>query len=74
MKAGDTFSRKKMTETTKKIGERLGQEGYAFANVNAIPEIDKEKHQVSFNFVVDPGQRVYIRRINISGNTRPATR
>ncbi len=67
VKAGDTFSRKAMSETSKKIGERLGQEGYAFANVNAIPEIDKVKHQVAFNFVVDPGQRVYIRRINISG-------
>jgi outer membrane protein insertion porin family len=70
VKAGDTFSRKSLTETSKKIGERYGQDGYAFANVNAIPEIDKEKHQVSFNFVVDPGQRVYIRRINISGNNK----
>ncbi len=70
VKAGDVFSRKDMTETSKKIGERLGQDGYAFANVNAIPEIDKEKHQVSFNFVVDHGQRVYIRRINIAGNSK----
>jgi len=70
VKTGETFSRKALTETSKKIGERFGQEGYAFANVNAIPEIDKEKHQVSFNFVVDPGQRVYIRRINITGNNK----
>jgi len=70
IKAGDTFSRSALTETSKKIGERLGQEGYAFANVNAIPELDKEKHQVAFNFVVDPGQRVYVRRINIAGNDK----
>jgi outer membrane protein insertion porin family len=70
MKTGDTFSRKNMTETSKKIAERLGQEGYAFANVNALPDIDKEKHQVSFNFMVDPGQRVYIHRINVSGNNK----
>ncbi|HEY8887713.1 MAG TPA: outer membrane protein assembly factor BamA [Gallionella sp.] len=70
VKAGDTFSRKAMSETSKKIGERLGQDGYAFANVNAIPEIDKNKHQVAFNFVVDPGSRVYIRRINVSGNNK----
>jgi len=70
VKTGDTFSRKALTETSKKIGDRLGQEGYAFANVNAIPELDKEKHQVAFNFVVDPGQRVYIRRINIAGNDK----
>ena len=59
-----------MTESTKKIGERYGQDGYAFANVNAIPDVNKEKHQVSFNLVVDPGQRVYIRHINISGNNK----
>ncbi len=75
VKAGDTFSRKALTETSRKIGERLGAEGYAFANVNAIPEIDKAEvdkkgHQVSFNFVVDPGQRAYIRRINVSGNNK----
>jgi outer membrane protein insertion porin family len=70
IKPGDTFSRKALTETTRLISERLGKDGYAFANVNAIPEINKEKHQVSFNFVVDPGQRVYIRRINIAGNDK----
>lgn len=70
IKEGDTFSRKALTETSKKIGNRLGEEGYAFANVNAVPEIDKEKHQVAFNFMVDPGQRVYVRRINVSGNDK----
>jgi outer membrane protein insertion porin family len=70
VKAGDIFSRKAMSETSKKIGELLGQDGYAFANVNAIPDIDKKNHQVAFNFVVDPGQRAYIRRINISGNNK----
>ncbi len=70
VKTGDTFSRQALAETSKKIGERLGQEGYAFANVNAIPEIDREKQQVSFDFMIDPGQRVYIRRINIAGNDK----
>lgn len=70
IKAGDTFSRKALTETSKKISQRLGEEGYAFANVNAIPELDKEKHQVAFNFMVDPGQRVYVRRINVAGNDK----
>ncbi len=66
----DAFSRKALTETSKLVGERLAAEGYAFANVNAIPDLNKEKHEVGFNFVVDPGQRVYIRRINIAGNTK----
>lgn len=70
VKAGDTFSRKALTETNKLIAERLGGEGYAFANVNAIPELDKEKHEVSFDFMVDPGQRVYVRRIDIAGNDK----
>lgn len=70
VKAGDTFSRKALTETSRKVGERLGAEGYAFANVNAIPELDKERHQVAFNFMVDPGQRVYVRRIEIAGNDK----
>ena len=70
IKAGDTFSRSALTDTSKKISERLGEEGYAFANVNAVPAIDKEKHEVAFSFMVDPGQRVYIRRINIAGNDK----
>jgi len=70
LKPGETFSREKLTETTKKIGERLGNEGFAFANVNAAPELDKEKRQVAFTIFIDPGRRVYVRNINISGNTR----
>jgi outer membrane protein insertion porin family len=70
IKAGDTFSRSALTDSSKKISDRLGGEGYAFANVNAVPTIDKEKHEVAFNFMVDPGQRVYIRRINIAGNDK----
>jgi len=68
IKAGDVFSRKVVTETTKKISDRLANDGYAFANVNAIPDVDKEKSRVSFTFFIDPGKRVYVRRINFSGN------
>lgn len=67
---GDVFNRQKITDSSKAISDRLGNEGYAFANVNAAPEVNKELHQVAFNFVVDPGKRVYVRRINITGNTR----
>jgi outer membrane protein insertion porin family len=69
LKKGDTFSREKLTESTKAITDRLGNDGYAFANVNAVPEIDKDKNLVAFTLYVDPGRRVYVRRINISGNT-----
>ncbi len=70
LKTGDVFSRKKLTESNKLIGDRLGNEGYAFANVNAVPELDKEKHLAAFTFLIDPGRRVYVRRINMTGNTR----
>ncbi len=70
LRPGDIFSRDQLTETTRSITERLANEGYAFANVNAAPELDKEKREVAFTIFVDPGKRVYIRRVNISGNTR----
>ncbi|MEK7190736.1 MAG: outer membrane protein assembly factor BamA, partial [Pseudomonadota bacterium] len=68
IKPGNTFSRKLLTESTKKVSDRLANEGYAFANVNAIPEINKETSEVFFIFFVDPGRRVYVRRVNFSGN------
>lgn len=70
VKPGDVFSRERLNDSTKAITDRLGKEGYAFANVNASPEIDKEKHRVAFTVFVDPGKRVYVRRINITGNTK----
>src|SRR4051812_181872 len=70
LKPGDVFSREKLTATTKSIADRLGNDGYAFANANAIPEVDKEKRTVSFNIVIDPGRRVYVRRIDVTGNQK----
>lgn len=70
IKPGEIFSRERLTETTKAITDRLGNEGYAFANVNAAPEVDKEKREVAFTVFVDPGRRVYVRRINVGGNTK----
>ena len=67
---GDVFSRKQVTETARRIGNRLGNEGYAFANVNAVPEIDDAAKTVDLTFYVDPGERVYVRRVNFRGNTK----
>lgn len=69
LKKGDVFSREKLTESTKLMTDRLANDGYAFAQVNAVPEIDREKREVAFTLFIDPGRRVYVRRINISGNT-----
>lgn len=70
IKPGEVFSRARISESTKNISERLGNDGYAFANVNAAPELDKAKSQAAFTFFIDPGRRVYVRRINVAGNTR----
>lgn len=70
LKVGDVFSRERLNESTKNIGDRLGNEGYAFSNINAAPEIDKDKRTASFTFLVDPGRKVYVRRIHVTGNTR----
>ena len=70
IRAGEIYSRERLQATAKAISDRLGTEGYAFANVNAVPEIDREKRQAAFTIYVDPGRRVYIRKINISGNVR----
>ncbi len=67
---GDTFSGQKLADSQKAITERLGTLGYAFANVNAVPRIDRDKREVDFDILVDPGRRVYVRRINVSGNSR----
>ncbi len=66
---GDIFSRKEVEQTSKAITDRLAESGYTFANVNAIPDVDKNNRTVSFVFAIDPAKRVYVRRINISGNT-----
>jgi len=70
LKSGDVFSRSKLTETTKAIADRLGNDGYAFANANAVPVLDREKRTVAFTILIDPGRRVYVRRIIVAGNNK----
>jgi outer membrane protein insertion porin family len=70
LKKGDVYSGEKLNASVKAISERLGNFGYAFANVNANPQIDRDKKEVAFKILIDPGRRVYVRNINISGNTK----
>lgn len=67
---GQVFSRKLMTSTSDLITRRLGNEGYTFANVNAVPTPSKDGNTVDIEFVVDPGKRAYANRINFRGNTK----
>lgn len=70
LRRGEYFSRKETTASADRISSLLGDEGYAFANVNTIPELDEEAKEVAVTFFVDPGKRVYVRRVNMKGNTR----
>jgi outer membrane protein insertion porin family len=66
---GDVFSRKKVEQSVDAITSMLSNIGYAFAEVQPIPSIDKEKREVGLNFFVNPGKRVYVRQVTFKGNT-----
>lgn len=67
---GQVFSRQVMTSSSELISRRLGNEGYTFANVNGIPDVNEAERTVSVTFFVDPGKRAYVNRINFRGNTK----
>jgi outer membrane protein insertion porin family len=69
LKPGQTYSGDLQEASNKRIADRLASFGYAFANVTANPEINREKREVAFTFFVDPGKRAYVRHMTISGNT-----
>ncbi|MDX1459501.1 MAG: outer membrane protein assembly factor BamA [Xanthomonadales bacterium] len=66
--SGEVFSRKKMEQSVENITSILSNIGYAFANVNPIPQIDRGTREVDLNFYVQPGKRVYVRRVQFTGN------
>ncbi len=70
VKPGDVFNAERLNAISKRITDRLGALGYAFATANAVPEPNRDKREVSITFFIDPGRRVYVRRVNISGNSR----
>ncbi len=70
VEAGDTFSRRKLEQSIDNITAVLANIGYAFANVNPIPRIDRENREAEINFFIEPGKRVYVRRIEFRGNTQ----
>ena len=70
LKDGDPYVGTRLTESTKAMTELFGQLGYAFASINAVPQPNRERREVEFEIMVDPGRRAYVRRIEISGNAR----
>ncbi len=70
LKQGDVFSSAKLSSTTKSITDLLGTYGYAFATINPQPQINQTDRTVALTLVVDPGRRVYVRRVNVVGNSK----
>lgn len=70
VKDGDTFNRGAIEASSKAIKAVLSNIGYAYAKVTPIPKLDKEKRTVDLTMYVEPGQRVYVRRVVFQGNTR----
>lgn len=70
IKAGEIFSGAKTNATAKAISDYLGGLGYAFANVNPNPTLDRENQTAELTFYIDPNRRVYVRRVQVVGNHR----
>ena len=68
IKKNDVFNRNLVNNSVKNLSKLLGNYGYAFANVNSIPNVDKENRIVDFSFNIDEGKKIYVRRVNIIGN------
>ncbi len=67
---GDTFSRKNINQVITAIKKRLGEEGYAFADVRVVTDVDEQASTVALQFLVVPGNRMRVRYINFAGNDK----
>ncbi|MFA5631525.1 MAG: outer membrane protein assembly factor BamA [Porticoccaceae bacterium] len=70
LEQGEYFSQRQMTRTNELITQRLGNEGYAFAEVQGFPEVNDGNSTAKVTFFVNPGKRAYVRRIEFRGNTK----
>ena len=64
---GSIFNQNLLTQTSDLMAFRLGEEGYANAEIEPVPELDRDKKEVAVTFYVNPQNRVYVRRINFGG-------
>ncbi len=69
VRRGDIYSRKYITATTELMALRLGQDGYAFAKIDPVPQENPETKEIAITFLVQPGSRAYVRHINFEGTT-----
>jgi outer membrane protein insertion porin family len=66
-KTGDMFNLQTLTNTSEMMSFRLGEEGYANAEIEPVPELNYDSKEVAVTFYIDPGSRMYVRRINFNG-------
>jgi len=69
VKPGQTYSQRVITQSADLIRLRLGEEGYAFATVEPVPELDKDKKTAAVTLYIEPKNRVYVRRVNFAGSS-----
>lgn len=69
LQEGEIYSAREVTNTEKVLSNYLGKFGYAYSKVTAVPEFDEKNKVVNLNFMVEPGQRIYVTSVNIKGNT-----
>ena len=72
LKQGMVFSQTLMTTSNDYITRRLGNEGYTFAEVQGFPEVNEEDNTAKVTFLIKPGMRAYVRRVEFRGNTKTA--
>ena len=70
IRPGEPYNADKVAETTKAFTDHFGNFGFAFARVEAVPEIDRENNRVALVLRAEPARRAYVRRIQVSGNNR----
>jgi len=70
LRPGQPYRGDAVTETARRFTDLFGLYGYAFARVEPRPEIDRATGQVAVVFAADPQRRVYVRRVDLAGNTR----
>lgn len=70
MRAGEAYNAEDVTKTVKAFTDYFGAFGYAFAQVEAVPDIDRTTNRVAFTFRAQPSRRAYVRKINVVGNSR----
>lgn len=70
IQAGEAYNADQVAQTTKAFTDYFGNFGFAFARVEAVPQMDRTSNRVEITLRADPSRRVYVRRINVAGNDR----